>query len=996
LKQFTRWAVLALLLAGCKASSPDIAGSTAANAAGEGAYYLDLKTCPLYARRGFDPLSISEAPSLDSTGEGEIWKYLDHETLRSSSLRIKTLGLPDLPKRRYLSPFGEKDEEFTILFTFTLENEELQRILHKGEYIPGLYLSGIGDNWGVYLNGTLLQQEIHLDGEGQIKMHTAWRSVYFPLDKNLFKTGTNALAFRIIGGPNYEGSGLFYVSPYFIGEYKSIAKKYSESQTIAFCLLYLFVGVYHFILFLGWRKEKHYLYCSFFSIFLSIYLFARNQSPYFFLRDTGILYRIEGASLIMLVPLVMAFIETLTIHRIRLFTKIISVFYGILIITQSLFSLNYSDEALGIFQISAILCIIYLFVYEILFMFINSQYVKWKNEGKRRSLLSYFGSGLLSTELGNLLAGMSIIFLTAMIDIIDSRFLYYGLSTIKFGFFMFVVSITLILAKKFIYLNKALEMSNSSLETQVKERTRALEDQTRLAEAASRAKTGFLTKMSHEIRTPMNAILGMVEILLRQNLDETEARDNIMSIRQAGTNLLSIINDILDISKIESGKLEIIPQGYHFRSLINDVLSIINAYFFDKSLRFTVEIDHTLPDSLRGDEVRLRQILINLLSNAVKYTMEGSVSFKIKGKLEDSRRVLLSFSVTDTGTGIKEEDLDKLFGEFAQFDAYKNKGIEGTGLGLAISRKLSRIMGGDISVESVYGQGSVFTAVIPQEILDSRPLAVVIKPEQKRSLVYEKRRILAESLQFSFENLGVPVMFCAEQDTFFKFLETEDYQFVFFPSNLLEKTMHLIVEKGKKCKPVLMMEMEDASSHLDARSLDVHKGPPLRAIHLPIYTVPLADILNNRKTIPLHERRDVSFTAPEAKILIVDDLSTNLVVAKGLMSIYKMNITTCNKGRESIELEKKNRFDIIFMDHMMPEMDGIETAEAIRAWERENDRNKRVPIIALTANAITGMREVFIEKGFQDYLSKPIELASLEEILMRWLPEEKKVKNENL
>jgi CheY-like chemotaxis protein/iron only hydrogenase large subunit-like protein len=392
-----------------------------------------------------------------------------------------------------------------------------------------------------------------------------------------------------------------------------------------------------------------------------------------------------------------------------------------------------------------------------------------------------------------------------------------------------------------------------------------MEEQRKL-ERASKAKSEFLAKMSHEIRTPMNAITGMAELALRENINPV-AKEHVFTIKQASSNLLPIINDILDLSKIESGKMEIIPVEYQLSSLVNDVVSIIRMRILDTNVQFTVNIDSKIPNMLVGDEVRIRQIMLNILNNAVKFTKKGSISFAINGRIETDETVVLTIDITDTGKGIKEEDVDKLFGDFVQVDTAANKGIEGTGLGLAIAKNLVKAMGGDIGVSSEYKKGTSFTITLPQKIHSHEPIAEL--------------------------NLN------------------ENYE---------------------------------------------------------------------------TESNVVKFNAPSARILIVDDINTNLKVAEGLMSPYRMHIDLCQSGVEAIRAVKTNNYDLVFMDHMMPEMDGIEATELIRRF------NGSLPIIALTANAISGMKEMFLANGFNDFISKPINLIKLDAILGRWIPKEKQEK----
>ncbi|MDR3199946.1 MAG: response regulator [Spirochaetales bacterium] len=519
----------------------------------------------------------------------------------------------------------------------------------------------------------------------------------------------------------------------------------------------------------------------------------------------------------------------------------------------------------------------------------------------------------------------------------------------------------------------------------VKQLTLRLEDERRKAESAAAAKSSFLANMSHEIRTPMNAILGMIELILRKDIS-AEVYEDAVSIKQAGVNLRSIINDILDFSKIESGKLDIVSARYTFSSLINDVVSIIRMRMAEKPVSFVTNIDSRLPNAMEGDVVRLRQILLNLLSNSVKYTREGFIALTVQ---EDTRgtlpagQIMISFQISDTGVGIKEEDMGKLFGEFSQVDIQRNQGIEGTGLGLAISRNLCRLMGGDIAVESRYGQGSSFTAVLPQKVADSRPLAEVEDREAKPVLVYEQRRSIADSLEVSLKNLGVPVTVAHDSSGFYWELEKgysdeKKYAFAFVPAISAEKTLTLIKALGLCTQPVMMAEMGEIAS--------LQNFP---VISMPAYALSIANVLNGRQAVSYHEKTKVAFIAPRAKILIVDDIITNLNVAKGLLALYQMDIQVCTSGRDAIDLVRENPYDIIFMDHMMPEMDGIEAVALIREMGEEF---QKIPIVALTANAIAGMREMFLENGFDDYLAKPIEIVKLNTIIERWIPKDKQEK----
>ncbi|MCL2190523.1 MAG: ATP-binding protein [Treponema sp.] len=517
-----------------------------------------------------------------------------------------------------------------------------------------------------------------------------------------------------------------------------------------------------------------------------------------------------------------------------------------------------------------------------------------------------------------------------------------------------------------------------------------LKDALERALSASRAKSAFLSTISHEIRTPMNAIIGMAELLLRRELSG-DSRGYAQDIKQAGANLLSIINDLLDFSKIEAGKMEIIPTKYLLTSFVNNVISIIRMRLVEKPIRFYTNIDSNIPNGLVGDEVRLRQILLNLLSNAVKYTDSGHIGLSITREETTVDRIWLRIVVADTGHGIKPEDREKLFGEFVQVDTKKNRATEGTGLGLAIVKSLCSAMGGSIEVESEYGEGSTFTVRLPQGIDSPEPFAAVDEPWKKKVLVYERRSIYARSVCWSLENLNVPYTLVNSENTFLEALFREEWTLVFTGYGLYNKarsTMDLpdvAFPGGRKPSVALMLEWG-----VEAQI------PNTRFVSMPVQSVSIANVLNGRaERRNYHESTDmIRYTYPDARVLVVDDISINLMVVEGILVPYRATVDTCSSGLEAIELVKLHDYDIVFMDHMMPEMDGIRATAIIRGWEEEQEEagiiRNAVNIVALTANAVSGMEELFIGNGFNDFLAKPIDVSKLDKILERWIPVSKR------
>ena len=386
---------------------------------------------------------------------------------------------------------------------------------------------------------------------------------------------------------------------------------------------------------------------------------------------------------------------------------------------------------------------------------------------------------------------------------------------------------------------------------------------------ANEAKSLFLSNMSHEIRTPINAVLGMNEMILRECSDK-QVLSYAANIQSAGKTLLFLINDILDMSKIESGKMEIVKVEYAPENLIMDLWNVIFLRAQEKGLSIRFSLDETLPRTLYGDDVRIKQIVTNLLTNAVKYTPQGGIEMKVAYEKRDEGELNLIISVKDTGMGIRQEDMGKLFESFQRLDEEKNRNIEGTGLGMNITMSLLKLMDGKMEVASEYGKGSEFTVTIPQKIICDEPTGdfETIKERHKQSL----------------------------------------------------------------------------------------------------------------------SKKSQSFEAPEASVLVVDDNSMNLTVFTSLLKRTRMKITTADSGRKCLALVEKERYHMIFMDHMMPEMDGIETLHEIR--KLKDSPNQDTPVIALTANALSGAREGYLKEGFADFLTKPIDSEMLEMTVQKYLPQD--------
>ncbi|MBR5360861.1 MAG: response regulator, partial [Lachnospiraceae bacterium] len=494
---------------------------------------------------------------------------------------------------------------------------------------------------------------------------------------------------------------------------------------------------------------------------------------------------------------------------------------------------------------------------------------------------------------------------------------------------------------------------------------------------ASQMKSDFLANMSHEIRTPMNAVIGMAELALREN-PEPKVTDYLRQIQTSGRNLLNIINDILDFSKIEAGKMEIIDAPYEPLEEISDIANILMTRIGDKPIEFFADVDVNVPRILEGDAMRIRQILINLANNAIKFTSQGVVCIRVICEKKSDEEVLLHYHVIDTGTGIKEEDMGRLFRNFEQVDAKRNRAVEGTGLGLAISKSLCEAMGGSIGVRSTYGKGSDFYFTIPQKIVDPTLDIVVKDAENKHAFGINERGEMVEKFGEELNKLHVAWSIITSVD---EYVPSGGKDYIFFEPKNYDSGMKEFLKKNPGVTGVILVGFDsDFSSSQD--NLRIMRRPETTLNMLAI----LNDVDENAVEEGPTEYYQTDFTAPSARILIVDDNSVNIMIAEGLMESTKVQCTPALSGKEALELLKDNQYDLIFMDHMMPEMDGVEATHIIRD---SVPNGKDVPIVALTANVMEGIREQFIKEGMNDFVPKPIDVKDLLDVLKRWLPAEK-------
>ncbi|MDR3120342.1 MAG: response regulator, partial [Clostridiales bacterium] len=545
------------------------------------------------------------------------------------------------------------------------------------------------------------------------------------------------------------------------------------------------------------------------------------------------------------------------------------------------------------------------------------------------------------------------------------------------------------------------------------------------AELTARSKSEFLASVSHEIRTPMNAIIGMTELMRAEPLPASqEVRAD--SILTAAMSLLDIINDILDFSKLDAKKMEIIAEPFDFQSFINDTVNMINIKACAAGLAFVVILEKDIPPMINTDELRLKQALVNLLTNAVKFTREGCVTLRVRRGSDDAptgrggtaaENVKLFFEVSDTGIGIRREDRDKLFTEFLQLDSHKNRDIAGTGLGLAISHRLVGLMGGEISVESEYGVGSTFSFYITCAGAHTGSLVRLREQDAFSVLCYEPNPNNARALGEMLRNLGIPHKVCTGAVELSALLGTGSYTHVFFDGSGREAVLSHggrgggwwggsgrsgLGRNGRRDDGGGRGDGDGDKDDRDNRRdgtrfvllkevLDRNDADFPDAISRPVLTTTLVNILCGRKDMNARFRSTddaaaQAFHTERVRILVVDDNAVNLSVAVGLLKRYAIEPETANGGREAVKKAACTEYDIIFMDHMMPDMDGLDATRAIREL---GGPFAEVTIVALTANAVSGMREQFLDAGMDDFLAKPILIKELHEILRRYLPPDK-------
>jgi signal transduction histidine kinase/CheY-like chemotaxis protein len=715
--------------------------------------YTDLSQQPAYVKTGFKE-SYPKISSPDTTSWDKLYPANHNSSITMGDLDSDaesdffgtlTLGNPPI-------------EEFTILIPFRLTADQISAFNDpKNPRTPGVYLAGIGDNWEIYLNGELVNRQVFLDEEGQITSHREQRAVTFPVKRELLHEGTNYIAFHVYGPREGLDTGLYYTAPYYIGDYTIISTASEDLATIAMCTVYIFLGIYHILLFLLRRRDAYNLVYGIFSVLVAVYFFTRSAAIYRLTPDTAITQRIEYASLYLLVFAIACFLEILSFNAIRLPTVIYGVVSFLLIMLQSVFSIYFANDLLVIWQVFGVAFLIYAIIFDVIVAFLKAVRKRintLQEEGTPAGYGRVLFLSMRDTPLGNIFVMMILVVLTAVYDTIDSLAMHTGIMLSRHSFFAFTLVMAFTLARKYAMSYETVTVRNEELESAVKQRTIQLEEQVLIAEAASRAKGDFLSNMSHEIRTPLNAVIGMTAIGFQSG--EAERKDYAFSkIKEASEHLLGVINDILDMSKIEAGKLELSSVSFRIRDVIARTEDVMRFKTNEKFQDLIVKVADDVPEAIYGDDLRLAQVITNLIGNAVKFTPEsGCITLEATVKSILGEFYTLQFLVSDTGIGISEEQKAKLFSSFQQAGAETARKYGGTGLGLALSKQIVELMGGRIWVDSVPGKGSTFGFTIVGQRAEMAALETSTEDAAGDMAAGEfagKRMLLAEDIDINRE-----------------------------------------------------------------------------------------------------------------------------------------------------------------------------------------------------------------------------------------------------
>ena len=960
--------------------------------------YTDLTAFPAFIKNGYEPA----------------YTYLDPE-LTGWDLKLpaghgRDFRMKNLPQSTYsqvssgfLSFTENKAEDFTILIPFTLTKEKIGSLYGENPVAPGMYLAGIGENWEIYINGELIAKQIYQNAENKITSYKSQKKLCIPFDKKFLNEGDNRLVVHIIGSRSSAFTGLFYTGPYYIGNYAKISNAGASSLTVAFCTVFIFLGLYHILLYFLRKTDRYNLLFGIFSSLLAVYYYSNSPVIYHVLDNTSITQRIEYAALFMYWFAFATFLENLNFGKIKKITAVYGIICAVFIVLQIIFPIGSACDIFSVWQVIGSVYIIYIMGYDLIYTFLKN-ITKRKKEKEENGEIYVFGkiflSDLKKTELGNIFIPMIIVFCTAVFDMLDMAFMHTGALLTHYGFMLLMVCMAFMLARKYTNRFEATSQMNEMLESTVKQRTQQLEEQVLIAEAASKAKSEFLSNMSHEIRTPMNAIIGMTNIG-ESALSMDQKNHSFARIKDASKHLLGIVNDILDVSKIESGKFELSFAEFDFEKMLKRVVNVISFRVEEKNHKFSVYVDRDIPKILVGDDQRLAQVITNLLGNAIKFTPEnGSIQIKTYYLGEEKDGVCsIKIAITDTGIGISPEQQSKLFQSFQQAESNISRKFGGTGLGLSISKSIVEMMNGKIWVESEFGKGSVFsfTAKLGRgEIKENPALLKNIIWENLRILVVDDDKYILADFKGILKKFGA---FCdtaqSGEEALAMFEQNGDYNLVFIDWKMpgmdglelaAELKKRIIAKSGSDCVLVMMSAGDGSLIASEVKEAGIGKF-----FQKPLFPSTISDIVSEYFNISSDKNEETgknedSVTFPGRRILLAEDVDINREIVLALLEPTLIEVDCALNGEQALSMfcDQQASYDLIFMDMQMPEMDGLTATKKIRALGTEKAGN--IPIIAMTANVFREDVEKCLEAGMNDHIGKPLDFNEVLEKLRFYLP----------
>lgn len=491
------------------------------------------------------------------------------------------------------------------------------------------------------------------------------------------------------------------------------------------------------------------------------------------------------------------------------------------------------------------------------------------------------------------------------------------------------------------------------------------------------AKDMFLINMSHEIRTPMNAIVGTVDLLLDQEVNE-HVSESVYNILNSCNALLSITDELMDLSKSENGEIELFDSTYDLSDLLMEVINMMTVRLTESDLEFFVDINRNIPRFLYGDASKLRQLFVNILNNAVKFTQSGRISMRVDYNRTDRDMIELIADVEDTGIGIKKENLPGLFKRRDE-SLMEEDGVsvDGSGMGLAICAQIVNEMNGEISVQSEYQSGSTFTFRVPQRFTSLDTIAYIPESDNLRVLIFEKDAENAQHVKNILDSFNVASDIARNRSDMERLMNISSYSHVFISNERYDECESMLNTRLIRENIVAFLDIDD----------NVHVSRASTVLTRPIHTLNIAALLRNETNTYVREvARKGGFECPRATILVVDDNYTNLNVASAILTKYKANVLTALSGRDGLRILSDHEVDMVFLDYMMPEMNGIDTLEHIR--KIPGSKYASMPVVALTANVVSGAREMFLDAGFDDFLAKPISIDKMEKVLRKYLRKE--------